>query len=156
MAALAGEVADGVILNWCTPDRVSDARQSISKREGFTIAVFVRACLSHVDEQAVEVLKTTASRYVGMGPYARQFDMMGLQKEAAAAREGLERDGHPRDVVPDRLVEQTCVWGDRERALARRAEYLDAGADLVVVYPVAAGEAVSSLRGTLMAAAPSA
>jgi alkanesulfonate monooxygenase SsuD/methylene tetrahydromethanopterin reductase-like flavin-dependent oxidoreductase (luciferase family) len=153
MTALAGEVADGVILNWCTPERVAEARAAIPKR-GVTIAVFVRACLSHVDDQAVDALKTTASRYVGMEAYARQFDAMGLGREAATAREDLEREGHPRDVVPDLLVQQTCVWGDRERALARLAEYGEAGADVVVVYPVPAGEAVSSLRGTLMAAAP--
>ena len=154
MVALAGEVADGLILNWCTPERVAAAREAIPRREGFTIAVFVRACLSHVDDRGVDALKTTVSRYVGMEPYVRQFHAMGLGKEAASAAEGLQRNGLPGDVVPDRLVEQTCVWGDRDRAIARLAEYEGAGADVVVAYPVPAGEAVSSLRGTLMAAAP--
>jgi alkanesulfonate monooxygenase SsuD/methylene tetrahydromethanopterin reductase-like flavin-dependent oxidoreductase (luciferase family) len=154
MLALAGEIADGVILNWCTPERVAQARAAISRREGFTISVYVRACLSHVDEHALEALKNTAARYVSLPPYARQFEAMGLGKEAAAASEGLERDGYPVDVVPDRLVERTCVWGAREKALSRLQEYRDAGADLVVLYPVPAGEAVSSLTGTLMAAAP--
>jgi alkanesulfonate monooxygenase SsuD/methylene tetrahydromethanopterin reductase-like flavin-dependent oxidoreductase (luciferase family) len=156
MVSLAGEIADGVILNWCTPERVAEARAAIPARDEFTIAVYVRACLSHVDRQASEALKTTVARYVGLEWYARQFAAMGLGDEAAAAREGLDRDGSPGDVVPDRLLERTCVWGDRDRALDRLAAYAEAGADLVVVYPVAAGEAVSSLTGTLMAAAPGA
>lgn len=151
MVSLAGEIADGVILNWCTPERVAQARAAIPDREGFTIAVYVRACLSHVDEHAVEALKVATARYASLDPYARQFDAMGLGKEAGMAREDRDRTA---EAVPDRLVEATCVWGSREATLARLQEYRDAGADVVVVYPVAAGEAVSSLTGTLMAAAP--
>jgi alkanesulfonate monooxygenase SsuD/methylene tetrahydromethanopterin reductase-like flavin-dependent oxidoreductase (luciferase family) len=50
---LAGEIADGVILNWCPPERVAFARERI--REGakaagrdpgsITVAVYVRACV---------------------------------------------------------------------------------------------------------------
>lgn len=154
MVSLAGEIADGVILNWCTPERVAEARAAIPRREGFTIAVYVRACLSHVDEHAVEALKTAAARYVALEPYARQFEAMGLGKELGEAREGLSGNGPPKDVISDRLVERTCVWGGREQALGRLEQFRDAGADVVVVYPVPAGEAVSSLSGTLMAAAP--
>lgn len=137
MTRLAGEVADGVILNWCTPERVAEAREALPAREGFVIAVYVRACLSHVDEKGTEALRVAASRYAGMVPYRRQFEAMGLA---------------PSDV--DGIVGAACVQGDREAALRRLGEYADAGADVVVVYPVAAGEAASSLRGTLMAAAP--
>jgi hypothetical protein len=55
---------------------------------------------------------------------------------------------------PGSVVSSTCVQGDRDAALGRLQEYSSAGADIVVVYPVPAGEAVSSLTGTLMAAAP--
>jgi alkanesulfonate monooxygenase SsuD/methylene tetrahydromethanopterin reductase-like flavin-dependent oxidoreductase (luciferase family) len=154
MVALAGEVADGVILNWCTPQRVAEARSAIPNRKEFTLAVYVRACLSHVDEHATDALKIAAARYLGMLHYRRQFEAMGFEGEAARAQEALENDGHPRDVVADRLIEETCVWGEPEKARARLSEYAEAGATLVVVYPVAAGEAVSSLSGTLMAAAP--
>ena len=137
MTELAGEAADGVILNWCTPERVALARASIPPREGFTIAVYVRACLSHVDEHATEALRIAASRYAGMDPYRRQFADLGID---------------PSD--PEGVAAATCVRGERDAALARLREYAEAGADVVVVYPVAAGEAASSLTGTLMATAP--
>src|SRR5438876_5809476 len=52
--ALAGEVADGVLLNWCTPERVGRAREIVAQsaaRAGrdptaVTIAVYVRANLA--------------------------------------------------------------------------------------------------------------
>jgi alkanesulfonate monooxygenase SsuD/methylene tetrahydromethanopterin reductase-like flavin-dependent oxidoreductase (luciferase family) len=136
MTDLAGEVADGVILNWATPERVEEARAAVGLREDFTIAVYVRACLSHVDARSEEALRVTASRYAAMDPYRRQFEAMGIDPSNAG-----------------RVVAAVCVRGDRDSARRRFQEYADAGADLVVVYPVAAGEAVSSLRGTLMAAA---
>jgi alkanesulfonate monooxygenase SsuD/methylene tetrahydromethanopterin reductase-like flavin-dependent oxidoreductase (luciferase family) len=136
MTHLAGEVADGVILNWCTPERVAEARSTIGERDDFVIAVYVRACLSPIDEQAGDALRVAAGRYARMEPYRRQFEAMGLE---------------PADV--DDIVAGVCVRGDRDSARRRLQEYADAGADVVVVYPVPAGEAVSSIRGTLMAAA---
>jgi alkanesulfonate monooxygenase SsuD/methylene tetrahydromethanopterin reductase-like flavin-dependent oxidoreductase (luciferase family) len=136
MTELAGEVADGVILNWCTPERVAEARAALPNRPDFTIAVYVRTCLSPVDERANDALRIAASRYAGMAPYGRQFEAMGFA---------------PSDV--EGIVAAVCVRGDRDTARQRFQEYADAGANLVVVYPVATGEPVSSLRGTLMAAA---
>ena len=139
MTALAGEAADGVILNWCTPERVAEARKVLPSRDGFVIAVYVRACLSPVDEQAREALRIAASRYAAMEPYRRQFEAMGIATSSV-----------------DSIVDAVCVRGDRDSARRSLQVYAEAGADLVVVYPVAAGEAVSSLTGTLMAAAPGA
>ncbi len=156
MVALSGEVADGVILNWCTPERVAEAKASIGNRDGFTISVYVRACIGQPEDQSISALKTAAARYAGMDPYARQFRAMGLGKAAREVSEGLRKEGHPRDVVPDELVTSVCLWGSREEVWKGLERYREAGADLVVVYPVAAGEAVSSLTGTLMAAAPGA
>ncbi|MGH2710883.1 MAG: LLM class flavin-dependent oxidoreductase [Actinomycetota bacterium] len=137
MTALAGEQAHGVILNWATPERVAEARATITERDDFTIAVYVRACLSHADERATGALRVAALRYGAMETYRRQFEAMGVDPSDA-----------------DAIVAQTCVRGDRKAALERLGEYRDAGADIVVVYPVPAEEAVSSLKGTLMAAAP--
>jgi alkanesulfonate monooxygenase SsuD/methylene tetrahydromethanopterin reductase-like flavin-dependent oxidoreductase (luciferase family) len=67
-------------------------------------------------------------------------------------RRQLEADGIAPS--PDEMARALCVWGDRDAALDRLGAWRDAGADLVVVYPVPAQEAASSLLGTIMAAAP--
>jgi alkanesulfonate monooxygenase SsuD/methylene tetrahydromethanopterin reductase-like flavin-dependent oxidoreductase (luciferase family) len=53
MAEAAGKVADGVLLNWCTPARVERAREELAR---ITIAVYVRACLGHDEEHAYRSL----------------------------------------------------------------------------------------------------
>jgi 2-methylisocitrate lyase-like PEP mutase family enzyme len=52
------------------------------------------------------------------------------------------------------LVDALCIRGGRDEAMERIDRYREAGADLVVVYPVPAQEALSSLMATIMTAAP--
>jgi alkanesulfonate monooxygenase SsuD/methylene tetrahydromethanopterin reductase-like flavin-dependent oxidoreductase (luciferase family) len=156
MVALAGEVGDGVILNWCTPDRVATAREELARgaeRSGrnpaeLTVAVYVRACLGHEEGHALEALAPAAAEYAGFPSYARQFEAMGLGEAAGAAAAGDSRGG-------EELARALCVWGSRSESLSRLGDWRDAGADLVVVYPVPAREPLSSILGTVLAAAPS-
>lgn len=160
MTVLAGELADGVLLNWCTPERVAEACRQVAEgahRAGrdpgaVRVAVYVRACLGHDDDHALAALREAAARYAAMERYRDQFEAMGLGPEARAAA-GASGSGTP-DRGVDALVEAVCVRGGRDHALARLGEFTDAGADLVVVYPVAAQEAASSIMGSLLAAAP--
>lgn len=160
MAELAGEVADGVVLNWCTPERVERARGEIARgaeRAGrdpgrVTIAVYVRTCLAHEEAQALPALREAAAQYAAMPKYLRQFESLGLGHAARAAVAAASAGRL--EEVPGGLVTAVCVWGSRDEALSRLAAYRDAGADLVVVYPVPAREAVSSITGTVLAAAP--
>ena len=137
MTRLAAEEADGVLLNWCTPERVAEARAVAGDRRGFTVAVYVRGSLGGPDEDGIRALVLEAERYARMPPYRRQLEAMGLDPTDAES-----------------VVRAVCVLGDRAAVLGRLAEYRDAGADLVVVYPVATADAVTSLTGTLMTVAP--
>jgi alkanesulfonate monooxygenase SsuD/methylene tetrahydromethanopterin reductase-like flavin-dependent oxidoreductase (luciferase family) len=161
MVRLAGEVADGVLLNWCTPERVASARRLIAEsaeRAGrdpgqVTVAVYVRACLGLEEPVAVEALKDMAGRYSAIPHYLRQFERMGLGADAGRAAASYQA-GRPQE-VPEALVRAVCVAGGRREALTRFAEYRQAGADLVLCYPVAALDPFSSLLGTVLGAAPS-
>ena len=157
---LAGEVADGVLLNWCPPERVAFARERV--REGaeavgrdaaqILIAVYIRACVEQDDAAALAAMRAAAGQYAAFPAYARQFRAVGLGEEAAAAT-AAHRAGDP-DAVPERLVRAACLLGGRGQALERLAAYREAGADLPVVYPVPAGEPAPSILGTLLALAP--
>jgi alkanesulfonate monooxygenase SsuD/methylene tetrahydromethanopterin reductase-like flavin-dependent oxidoreductase (luciferase family) len=122
---LAGEIADGVILNWCTPERVAEAREVIraAATEGgrdpdaCTISVYVRASFS---DRADEALLAAAAEYTSYPSYARQFEAMGIEPTAEGA------------------VDAVCLRGDPAGARDRLEAYRDAGADLPVVYPVLA------------------
>jgi alkanesulfonate monooxygenase SsuD/methylene tetrahydromethanopterin reductase-like flavin-dependent oxidoreductase (luciferase family) len=161
MLALAGEVADGVVLNWCTPERVGRARRTLDEAaaragrdpKGITVSVYVRACLGQEDAVAVAALMPMAAQYAAIPHYRAQMRAMGLGDEADAAAKAFEA-GRPLE-GPEDLVRALTVWGGRKAALARFEAYRQAGADLVLCYPVAALEPFSSILGTVLAAAPS-
>jgi alkanesulfonate monooxygenase SsuD/methylene tetrahydromethanopterin reductase-like flavin-dependent oxidoreductase (luciferase family) len=160
MTELAGRVADGVLLNWCPPERVAAARREVARGAeaagrdpaAVTVAVYVRACLAHDAEQALGALRDATGMYASIPGYRRQLAAFGLEAEAAAAAAAAGA-GRP-DEVPESLVKALCVWGTREEALDRFRAFHQAGADVVVVYPVTAQEPGSSLLGTVMTAAP--
>jgi alkanesulfonate monooxygenase SsuD/methylene tetrahydromethanopterin reductase-like flavin-dependent oxidoreductase (luciferase family) len=122
---LAGEIADGVILNWCTPNRVAEARDAIRVAAGeagrdpdsVTIAVYVRASFSG---RADEALLGAASEYGSYPAYARQFEAMGVEPS------------------PGGIVDAVCLRGDADQGRERLEAYRKAGAHLPVVYPVLA------------------
>jgi alkanesulfonate monooxygenase SsuD/methylene tetrahydromethanopterin reductase-like flavin-dependent oxidoreductase (luciferase family) len=163
MVAAAGGVADGVLLNWCPPSRVRRAREQLERTARpvvevghdpppVNVAVYVRACFGHDEEHAVAALREAVATYAAIPTYRAQLEAEGLGRAADAAAEAHDRGRI--DQVPVELVDALCVRGGRDQALARLEEYRAAGADLVVVYPVTAQEPVSSLLGTIMAAAP--
>jgi alkanesulfonate monooxygenase SsuD/methylene tetrahydromethanopterin reductase-like flavin-dependent oxidoreductase (luciferase family) len=161
MLGVAGAIADGVLLNWCTPERVAAARKIIARgaeRAGrdpsqLTVAVYVRACLGQAAEVAMGALKEMAGQYAASPHYRRQFELMGLGDEAALAAKAFQA-GRTEE-VPEPLVRAVAVSGGRGAALARFGQYREAGADLVLCYPVAALDPFSSILGTVLGAAPS-
>jgi 5,10-methylenetetrahydromethanopterin reductase len=160
MIHLGGQIADGLILNWCTPERVAHARRLVSEgaeRAGrdpgsITIAVYVRACLGVEEPIALEALRGMTGRYAVIPQYLRQLALMGLGEEGALAAKA-HRAGLPGE-VPESLVRSLSVSGGRSEARARFEAYREAGADLVVCYPVPVLDPFSSLLGTVLAAAP--
>jgi alkanesulfonate monooxygenase SsuD/methylene tetrahydromethanopterin reductase-like flavin-dependent oxidoreductase (luciferase family) len=158
---LAGEVADGVLLNWCPPERVAQARSAVSEAadaagrdpSGVRVAVYVRASLGEDHGAADLALREAAAQYTSYPAYARQFAAVGLEDETAvAARAHAER--RPED-VPEALVRAVTLPRGTAAAAARLQEYRDAGADLPVVYPVVAGgDLEASLTATIRALAP--
>ena len=140
---LAGRIADGVLLNWCSPERVAQARLDIRAAavdagrdpDAVTVAVYVRACVDQDDPAAaLAAAKAATGEYASYPAYARQFSLMGLGSHAEAAA-AAHRAGRPDD-VPDELVRAICLVGDAAAVRGRLDAYRDAGADLPVVYPM--------------------
>jgi len=156
----AGEIADGVLLNWCTPERVRRAKDEIAMGADaagrdpseLTVAVYIRACIGD-DERAVsEALRSATGEYASIPAYARQLAGLGLGAEAKAAA-AAHAAGRPGD-VPAALVDALCVKGDPSTARSAVDGFREAGADLPIVYPVADGDdQVGSVFGTLRALA---
>ncbi len=158
---LAGRLADGVLLNWCSPERVEEARASVRRAAGeagrdpdaVTIAVYVRASVGVDPGASLAALREAFGEYASYASYARQFAGMGMGDEAEAAAAAF-RAGHPED-IPESLVRRICLLGDAGDARTRLLAYGEAGADLPVVYPaLLAGDDGASLLTTLRSLAP--
>jgi alkanesulfonate monooxygenase SsuD/methylene tetrahydromethanopterin reductase-like flavin-dependent oxidoreductase (luciferase family) len=155
---LGGEIADGVLLNWCPPERVSFARARIAEGAdaaerdpaSVTVAVYVRSWAGRDEAEAMSALRTMAGRYASYRAYRRQFEQVGLGPQAAVAGQA-HRAGRSED-VPEVLVRSVCAVGDGARD--RLDAFREAGADLPIVYPVATADPAASIEATLRALAP--
>jgi alkanesulfonate monooxygenase SsuD/methylene tetrahydromethanopterin reductase-like flavin-dependent oxidoreductase (luciferase family) len=158
---LAGQIADGVLLNWCTPERVAEAVRAVRESaeaagrdpSAVTIAVYVRANLSEDTDAAMAALQAAAGEYASYPAYARQFALMGLESEARAGA-AAHKAGRHTD-VPTALVHAIGVTGDVTAARGRVEAYRDAGADLPIVYTVVGpGDGSEVVTRTIRALAP--
>lgn len=155
---LAGEVADGVLLNWCPPervavavDRIEEGAEAAGRDPGeVALGVYVRAWTGEDDAEGLRVVRTAVAQYASYRSYARQLREAGLGAEADAASAAL-RAGRLDD-VPDRLVSALCAFGDD--APAHLEAYRRAGATLPIVYPVAGDAPAESIEATLLGLAP--
>jgi alkanesulfonate monooxygenase SsuD/methylene tetrahydromethanopterin reductase-like flavin-dependent oxidoreductase (luciferase family) len=140
---LAGEVADGVLLNWCTPGRVERAVAEVAAGAdaagrppaAVTVAVYVRAVLVDGARSTAEAM---AAEYANYPEYRRQFEAFGIEVSNPAA------------------IVDAVMLVDPDRARDQLGAYRRAGADLPVVYPVLppGPPAASAAQATLAAVAP--
>lgn len=82
MRKLAAEHADGVLLNWLTPEfaaqrqqEMMELHQQAGRTEPFLNAAFVRVAIG---DTAIERLRSEADKYESYPSYARHFDEMGV------------------------------------------------------------------------------
>jgi probable F420-dependent oxidoreductase len=162
MLELAGEIADGVILNWIPPATVPEsikhleagARKAGRPLAGFEIASFIRTCVTDDANAARETLARDITGYAIVDAYASFFKSSGFGPEVDAlnaAWKAGDRAGAVREVSP-RLLDGLGVVGDEAFCRARIAEFARAGLTQPVIVPFApAGADRASLVRTLRA-----
>lgn len=143
---LAGEVADGVLLNWLSPETVTrslahveaGARRAGRSLDGFEVAGFVRTCVTDEPERARQALAREITGYAIVDAYARFFRDSGFGGEVdaiQAAWGGGDRAGAVRQVSA-RFLDALGAVGPPDACRARIAEFARAGLTLPVVFPV--------------------
>ena len=148
MLELAGEMADGVILNHFTPlDRVPWALECVdrgAKRAGrrvedLEIAQRVAVWVTEDDAAARQFYRTD---FPSMGPppstgtSSAEWAIPMRQRRSARGFEVRDR-ARIMAAVPDEAVERMYVWGDRETCYRRIREFHAAGINTVAVAPQA-------------------
>ena len=149
MCQLAGERADGVILNWATPESVRAAIENVrigaarAGRDPATVGVacYVRVSAGADGDVIQHALARELSRYIAMPFYRTMFQSAGFTEGLEAVAEAYTRDPDTAARLVDGGMLAALTITDDAAAFTRRvAEYRALGVSEVVVAPVPAGE----------------
>ncbi|MBO2449135.1 LLM class flavin-dependent oxidoreductase [Actinomadura barringtoniae] len=140
MLALAGRIADGVILNLMSPAQAAEATAIVraaaaeaGRRDTPRILCVVHCCLSEDEEAAAEAARAVVPRYVMHPATDRLFNAdLGEARSAVLAGDRTAAARH----VPQKVADAFVARGDAAACSARIAEYRAAGVDLPVVFPM--------------------
>ena len=145
MLALAGEIADGALLNWATPDRIELSRGLIAEgaRRGgrdasaVPVTMYVRVC---IDDDVAAARRAFGEQVVGYalapdagyrGLFAKMgFDAVLVDLEARA--DSGASMGELVDTAPDELLSAVGYFGPASGAASAFAR-LSAGLDEAIV-----------------------
>jgi alkanesulfonate monooxygenase SsuD/methylene tetrahydromethanopterin reductase-like flavin-dependent oxidoreductase (luciferase family) len=146
MLALAGRIADGVILNLMSPAQAGRAVAIVREAakdagrdpSSVRVACVVHLCMSDEAEAAAAAAKTVVPRYVlhpaapplfGTGSWLEQARKLTLAGDRTGAAEQ----------VPQQVADGFVAHGDASACAARIEEYRAAGVDLPVLFPMPVG-----------------
>ena len=160
MVEMAGEIADGVLLNWATPKYLEQAmghlRRGAEKagRDPSTIdvACYVRTAVVDDVEAAKPWLRQRIAYYFTMDYYVRYFEQRGFQGEAAAISAALAGGDHEAAAaaVTDAMLDELAVVGSAEECREKIDSLRGSGLQIPVVAPfVQGGDAMASFRAVI-------
>jgi probable F420-dependent oxidoreductase len=162
MLRLAGELADGVLLNylpasavpWCI-ERVREGEARGGRPAGAcTIYAYVHVTVGD-REREVESARRDLFSYAVVGAYAAAFTRAGFGDEVdalTAAHAAGDREGAVA-AVSDRMVDAIDVVGDAATVAATVREYVAAGVQVPIVMPMPWGpDRAAVVQDTLAAA----
>jgi probable F420-dependent oxidoreductase len=167
MAALCGEIADGIILTRSTLATAAGIRSHIAEgalRVGrqpdeITVTSLLPTAVGETREQALDALRPGLAFYAGFFPrYNRLIAEHGFASEAGAIAEAWARGDRnaAERAVSDALIEATSIAGTPQYCRERVDAYRRSGIDLPIISPFARGSgAKAKFEAAIQACAPS-
>ena len=156
---LAGEIADGALLNWISPDAVpasirhleAGAKKAGRSLDGFEIAAFVRVSVTDDRETSRQALARDITPYATVPSYASFFRASGYAAEIdalQAAWKAGDRAGAPKHLSA-RVLDALGVVGTEDECRARMQDFARSGLTMPVVVPFVP-EAVADTRAAIV------
>jgi probable F420-dependent oxidoreductase len=141
MLRLAGELADGVLLNYVPASHVPWSIEQVREGGPAEVYAYVHAGICE-REDGIELARRDLFSYAVVDAYARNFERAGFADEVAAIRAAHaagDRDGAVA-AVSDRMVDGIDVMGDEDTVHETMRAYVDAGVDVPVLMPLPWGK----------------
>ncbi|MHB8671568.1 MAG: LLM class F420-dependent oxidoreductase [Acidimicrobiales bacterium] len=137
MLALAGEIADGVLLNYLPASHVPWSVEQVRKGGDATIYAYVHVGVCERAD-ALEPARRDLFSYATVAAYAANFTRAGYGDSVAAVRaRHAERDRAAAvAAVSEEMVDGIDVTGDAGHVRATVEAYAAAGVDVPVVFPL--------------------
>jgi probable F420-dependent oxidoreductase len=162
MLELAGELADGVILNFMPVDAVPRMLEHVRRgaeragRDPSTIEVVSRFMVAVADDPTPirSGMKMMMGPYFATSVYNRFVAWCGFAEEAGAILDAWNAKDRARNVgaVTDEMVERLVIVGPKDYCRARIQAFVDAGVTTPMLNPVVPGE--EAMTAVLEAMAP--
>ena len=150
MMELTGEIADGVVLNYCVPPEYNDealasleagARRAGRRMEDLDRPQLIVCSVDHDREKALDSTRQLLTQYLAQQPHIAQASGVAPEVVAQiqsilgwpATHEQIQRAKH---LVSDELVQRITASGTPDEARAKVQEYLRRGATCPILYDV--------------------
>jgi 5,10-methylenetetrahydromethanopterin reductase len=150
MVQLAGEIADGIVMNYCVPPDYNDmvmenleigARKAGRALDDLDRPQLVVCSVDHDRERALDGARGLLTQYLAQQPHIAQAS--GVKKEVVekiqailgwpATKAQIDR---AKVHVPDELVLRITATGTPAEARAKVQEYIKRGATCPILYPL--------------------
>lgn len=143
MCELAGEVADGVLLNWIPPAAVATSLAHVeagAKRAGrsladLDVAVYVRTCVTDERGPVREALARDITGYAIVSVYARFFEECGYAPEVSAVNAAWKAGDRASAVkgISERVLDGLGAVGPADHCREQLAAFARTGVTPVVL-----------------------
>ncbi len=171
MLRLAGELADGAALNWCTPEQIAWSRSRIAEgaqRAGrdpsqLRVVEYIRICVDEDEEVARRALAKAVLGYALAHPgmskqlgYRAHFARMGFDAALAELEARRDKGASPAELIeqmPRALLLKVGYYGAPAGAAAAFRRLAE-GLDVAIVRVVAARPGLESIRAVMQACRP--
>jgi 5,10-methylenetetrahydromethanopterin reductase len=150
MMEMAGEIADGVLLNYCVPPEYNDnaleliekgARKAGRSFNDIDRPQLVVCSVDNDHDSAIDTTRELLTQYLAQQPHIAKAS--GVSQEIVNQIQSIlgwpathEQIQHAKHLVPDELVLRISASGTPAEARAKVQEYRKRGCTCPVLYPV--------------------
>jgi len=150
MMELTGEIADGVVLNYCVPPEYNERAMVLleqgAKKAGRTLddidrPQLVVCSVDHDPERAIDTTRGLLTQYLAQQPHIAKAS--GVSQDVVAAIQSIlgwpatkEQIDQAKHLVPEELIHRITASGTPAEARAKVDEYRKNGCTCPILYPV--------------------